>query len=218
MPDQLTEMEKAMRDLRDADAKIINLMADLAAVKKAKDESDAEIRVLNKHLADANVKLDQEISKHQDPAETLLKNMNPQVREAYLAEKAENARLKKRLDEDDDRRAIADIEKAISLDMADLPVKPSELAPVLKAAKSKLSAEESETLDRVLKAGSAALKEAKTVYGRIMGVAKTSTETAVEKRAREKAAADGTTFEKAYAAILKAEPQLYSAIMAEQAN
>jgi hypothetical protein len=212
----LTQMEKALADLRDAQSKVVNLTAELSVAKKATEEAMADTRAANRALADVNIKLEQEVSKHLDPTEVLLKSMSAPVREAYLAQQTQMTNLTKRLAEDDDKRAVAEIEKAISRDMAGLPIPAAELAPVLKAAKAKLTAAEVETLDRVLKAGSAALLDAKKMFGLTQGVTKSSTEVTVEKLAREQAVAKGITFEQAYSAILKADPSLYSAILAEQ--
>jgi len=209
-----TEFAKALQELAAADTKIVNLTAELRVEKQKAEEAAADTRAANRQLADLNIKFDQEVSKHADPEVELLKGMSEGARKAFLTMKADSEALRKSLASQEEATALSVIAKSISTDMAHLPVKAEDFAPVIKAARTHLPAEAMAELDRVLKAASGAFAEAKKVHGN--RIVKTSTEGQIDKMAREKADADKITFEQAYTAVLKANPALYSAMMAEQ--
>lgn len=217
MADNLTQFEKLAADLKDTDAKLVNLAAELRVEKMKTEEALADSRAANRALADERIKLEQEIAKHADPEVELLKGMNEGARKAFLTMKADSEALRKSLAAQEDAVVLSVIAKSISTDMPHLPVKAEEFAPIIKAARTHLSAEAMAELDRVLKAASGAFAEVKKTFGGHR-VVKTSTEVQIDKMARDKATADNITFEQAYTAVLKGNPALYSALMAEQST
>jgi hypothetical protein len=208
-----TELDKLVADLARADAEVSKLEGVAEELRKQVNAKQAEIDVRDRDIVALKAKLDVEVAKNADPEEELLKSMSPAAKSAYLAQKALNDKLTKRLAEEDDRRELNKIAKAFEADYPALPVKGDDIAPVIKAIMTATDADGMAVLNKALKAGSDALTFLSKVEGATRaGGPVTSAEQEVEKKAREMAAADKISYESAYAKVLQADPALYERI------
>lgn len=212
-----TEVEKAMDEVAKANTSIARLEGEVTALNKQLADGAADLRARDRDLADVRAAHTLEVEKHADPEEVILKGMSEPQKAAFLAQKETNAKLLKRLEKDDTEKALGLIAKSFDADMSGLPIKGDDAAPIIQKAVEALDDEQMDELNRILKAGSDALKELEIVKGLTNGgKAPTSAEDTLDKMAKELAAKDNVTFEKAYSKVITANPELYSAFDAER--
>ena len=189
-----TELEKALDDLAKAQGDIAGLNLKVSGLDTDLTKAQADLRSRERDLTDTRTDLTRELTKNADPEEELLKGMSEPAKAAFLAQKATNEKLVKRLEKD----------------FAGLPVKADDFAPIMKMAKANLDDEQMTELNRILKAGSEALKDLEVMKGLSNGgQAPTSAEDKLEKMAKERAGKDNITFEQAYSKVLNDNPDLY---------
>lgn len=208
-----TELDKLVSDLAKADSALNKLEGTAEELRKQVAAKQAEIDVRDRDIVALKAKLEVEVAKNADPEEELLKSMSVPAKAAFLAQKAMNEKLTKRLAEEDDRRELTKIAKSFEADFPALPVKGEVVAPVMKALLVATDADAVAALNKALKAGSDAIAFMAKVAGttRVGGPVSTA-EANVEKLAKEMAAAKGITFESAYTKVLQADPGLYDQI------
>jgi hypothetical protein len=126
-----------------------------------------------------------------------------QLDEQSEAIKKSNETIAKLLDEKEQKEWVA--KAAVH---KHLPIKPEGLGPILKAASASLSAEQMTELDRVFKAADEAFATVLKMTGSARGGDGDTAHEKLTALAKSHAAEKGVTFEKAYTAVLAANPEL----------
>lgn len=204
--------EKLAEQIAKADARISELEK---ALKVAADEATAlkaELAVRDKDLAASKIELEREVAKNADPEEELLKGMSEPARKLFLANKADNEALRKRLAADDDARQVEKLGVEFAGEYPGLPIKAEAAGPIMKGLVGALTEEQTAEVRRLLKAGSDALEEIAKLNGMLSpgNAGGTSAEAEIDKLAKAKAEADGVTYAAAYAKVLTEQPALYA--------
>jgi len=211
-----TELEKALDELASAKADLTKAESEIATLKSTVSELQADIRAKERTEQDLRRDLDVEKAKNADPEEEILKGMSEAAKTQYLAQKEQMIRLQKRLDKEEEQRALAEIAKSFSADFPMLPTSGEDFAPIMKVASATFTDEQVETLRAVLKAGNDALDTLTKLNGRIGGVEKTSAEAEIERLARERVSSGNVTYEQAFTKVLSENPNLYAKYLSEQ--
>jgi hypothetical protein len=199
----ITKLTKAANDAvaaaEAAVAKIAKAEADTAAALAAKAEAEAK-------LAKGTGGTDDE-----DP---ILKAAGPVVAAEIIRLRNESKATAKLMVEMQDREAIAALEKKLGTELSHLPTTAAKLAPIFKAL-SALPEEQSAELTRLLKAGDAALGSITRMTG-YNGHEPNSAEAELEALAKSHQATAKVSFDKAYAEILKLNPDIYRRYLEER--
>lgn len=210
--------EKALADLAKAEDALKSAEAAREAMKSELEEAKADLRARNRDLDDLRKQFDAEVNKNKDPEEVFLEKMDPAAREHYERMKARSDAADKMIEKMQNERRLSEIAKQFAEDFPKLPVTGTEMAPILDKVASALDDAEMDELKRVLKAGNDALGNYEKAVGLLGtgGATVTSAEAELDKKAKERAAKDNVSFEKAYAAVLTENPDLYARYESER--